>query len=280
VPRSTTSFSKSLRQPGLPSHTMRFDSRILGLPVSLILLVTSHANAVVEDAQTVNERSLLADSWPQEPPPFLSNGQTLIRRNPVGVQKMSDDPGEKFYLHYWQFEDNLAQSTKPEVVMAPQLRARDEEEEIRLSMNSSAMVSYKPPFALHTHEESAFRDLRARGKVSIHNAAAALAALEKRAFTCPTGTDSCENIGAPNACCSIGESCFNITQDLGLGSVGCCPNGVSCGGSVTTCDSGNTPCLADGEENGNYVHGGCCIPHYVCSGVGCKCALVHSVFLC
>lgn len=163
---------------------------------------------------------------------------------------MSEDEGEKFYMEYWQFSSDSSQplQTSP-------LRARDSEE-VMLS-NGSMVMAFQPPFALHTENEVGHMDLRARG-------AAVLALLEKRAFLCPVGTLDCSAIGYPNSCCSTSESCFMI-QDTGLGPVGCCPKGSSCGGTITNCNTPNTPCAAN-------LGGGCCIPNYVCEGVGCKCS--------
>jgi hypothetical protein len=89
------------------------------------------------------------------------------------------------------------------------------------------------------------------------------AALFARDFKCPAGTNDCSSIGAKDSCCSAGSTCINI-QDTGLGSVGCCPNGQSCAGTIS-CDAENgyTSC----PESPN---GGCCLPGYSCEDVGCK----------
>lgn len=164
---------------------------------------------------------------------------------------MSEDQGEKFYMEYWQFSEDSSQST---LKASLPLRARDNEEAMLLS-NGSMVMSFRPPFALHTENELGNMDLRARG-------AAVLALFEKRAFICPVGTLDCSAIGYPNSCCSTNESCFMI-QDTGLGPVGCCPKGSSCGGTISNCNTPNTPCAAN-------LGGGCCIPNYVCEGVGCR----------
>jgi len=175
---------------------------------------------------------------------------------------MSPDEGEKFYMDYWQFEGELDQSRLSDTSTA--LRGRDEEEEARLLANASAAASFRPPFALHTKEGSdplSYEDLRARKAIEGRNAAAVLAALEKRGFVCPTGTSDCSAINYPNSCCATGETCFAI-QDTGLGPVGCCPNGSNCGGTIIDCNAPNTACA-------DNLGGGCCIPNYVCAGVGC-----------
>lgn len=182
--------------------------------------------------------------------------------------KMSDDPGEKFYMEYWQYEEALQQSNTSNVASTRPLRIRDEQEEGVLLANASASTSYRTPFALHTDDNFAMHHLEARGRIpSREAAAAALAALQKRQFLCPTGTSSCSSIGYPNSCCATDETCFTI-QDTGLGSVGCCPSGATCGGTISACNAPNTPCAEN--QGGNYEGGGCCIPNYVCAGVGCK----------
>jgi hypothetical protein len=177
--------------------------------------------------------------------------------------KMSPDEGEKFYMEYWQFEGPLEQS-KLQDTPTQALRNRDELEEASLLVNTSEAVSWRPAFALHTEQgpdSLVYGDLRARSALEAGNSAAALAALEKRGFTCPTGTSDCSGIGYPNSCCATGENCFSI-QDTGLGPVGCCPSGNNCGGVITSCNTPNTPCP-------DALGGGCCIPNYVCAGVGC-----------
>ncbi|KAF4631933.1 hypothetical protein G7Y89_g6192 [Cudoniella acicularis] len=178
-------------------------------------------------------------------------------RSPVGVVKMSPDEGEKFYMEYWQFEGDSAQSTIRDTPSAP-LRTRDDDEEAILLANSSAVISFRPPFVLHTDHGPENDDLRVRGAI---DSSAVLAMLEKRDFVCPTGTANCSSVGYMNSCCATDENCF-VIQDTGLGPVGCCPKGTTCGGTISSCSSPNTPCAQD-------IGGGCCIPNYVCQGVGC-----------
>ena len=167
-------------------------------------------------------------------------------RSPVGVMKMPADANQKFYMEYWQFEEDSTgtplQSSRP----------RDNDE-ARILSNGSMAIPYRAPFALHVNYGT---DLKAR-------AAEVLAILEKRDFICPTGYAACTAIGFPNSCCAADENCFKI-QETGLGPVGCCPRGETCGGTITNCNSPNTPCAQS-------LGGGCCIPNYVCQGVGCKC---------
>jgi hypothetical protein len=126
---------------------------------------------------------------------------------------MSSDAGEMFYLDYWQFERELEQSHL--LNTGTTLRARSDEEEALLLANSSAVLSFRPPFALHTDEGSdplGFEDLRARKEIEGRNSVAVLAMLTKRGFQCPTGTTDCSGINAPNSCCPTNEKCYSIQE--------------------------------------------------------------------
>lgn len=266
---------------------MQLTSKLLSLPASILFLITAHTAAAA-----LHDDPLLANNFPDrvrrdaEPvhnQPDLdgsNNEQTPARRSPVGIMKMSDDPSEKFYMHYWQYEEDsqdeegAPQSNRPrDDPLYHLLRTRDErdEDEALLLANSSAIISYRTPFALHTQEETssfaALHQLDARG-ARIRAAAAALATLQKRQFKCPTGTTDCAAIGYPNSCCGTDEKCFQI-EDTGLGPVGCCPLGQTCGGTITGCNAPNTPC-DESQGAGSYEGGGCCIPNYVCAGIGCE----------
>lgn len=116
--------------------------------------------------------------------------------------------------------------------------------------NATLTERFEPPFGLHEPDSSIFR-----------RAAVALSLLQRRS-ACPTGMSSCDAIGAPNKCCSAGTTCTSV-DDSTVGHVACCPDSSSCGGSVGKCPSGAVTCPAE-------LGGGCCIPGYVCQGVGCK----------
>jgi progranulin len=255
---------------------MRLNSKTLGLPASILFLIASQATSAqsVENEQSPTQWPWNLPPhvryWPEDPPHRRRDLEDIeehlsLGRSPVGVMKMSPDEGEKFYMEYWQFEGPLEQSGLHDAP-SQALRGRNELDEAILLANASATVSWRPAFALHTEQDPdslGSEDLRAHGALEARNFAAALAVLEKRGFTCPTGTSNCSGIGYPNSCCAAGETCFSIT-DTGLGPVGCCPTESNCGGFITSCNSPNTPC-AEPEYSG----GGCCIPNYVCAGVGC-----------
>jgi len=216
---------RSQAPPALTTSTadaMRLNLRILGLPTSILLLLVSHsiaANAGQDEAPAQPQWSLpiqkrLPPDSPQRRRQLEAAEEHLrLGRTPVGVLKMSPDEGEKFFVDYWQFDGDLEQSERWST--GTSLRARDEEEEARLLANSSAVVAFRPPFALHTEEwsdMSAAEDLRARKIVEGRNSAAVLAMLTKRGFQCPTGTANCSGAGYPNSCCPTTEFCYAIKE--------------------------------------------------------------------
>lgn len=184
---------------------------------------------------------------------------------PTAVRKMPPDAGEKFHHEYCAFAEDgaLAERAAPLLVT-----------------NASAPLPYRPPFAPHDERSQDPSQIpRSRGDVDgraygwrlLRRAAAgALARLEGRQWACPGDTSSCAGIGYPNSCCQSGETCVEI-EDTGLGPVGCCPSGSTCGGSISGCASGNTACSSE-------IGGGCCIPGFVCEGVGCT-LLTLTLFL-
>ncbi|TKX18549.1 hypothetical protein C1H76_9338 [Elsinoe australis] len=152
---------------------------------------------------------------------------------------MSDDEGEMFFLDYWTF-DPLGS------------RASLQRNGSRLStMDNSTYTPFNPPLSPHREGSEPNHVLRMARSIF------------KRDFECPVGTFACTSIGQSNSCCQSGETCISV-QDTGLGPVGCCPQGQSCGGEVTSCNTDEGFSSCPGSPNG-----GCCIPGYQCQGVGC-----------
>lgn len=165
---------------------------------------------------------------------------------PSAVRKMSDDEGEKFYFDYWGWDDSfLSPTSNSEVVNA----------------SMAELVEPQPAILLHASTD-ADSFLSSTGKQDYaRSGRRALFMLLGRDFQCPTGTFSCTSIGQPDSCCSNGATCV-IVQDTGLGVVGCCPAGETCGDTVNSCGSGYTSCSSS-------LGGGCCIPGYTCVTGGC-----------
>lgn len=187
----------------------------------MLFLLASHiipTNAAPDNENPAQWDIPIQKRWPPNSPQRRRQLEAVeehlrLGRSPVGVLKMSSDAGEKFYMDYWQFEEDLEQSRLLDT--GASLRARDEEEEARLLANASAVLSFRPPFALHTEETSdplSSEDLRARKVVDGRNSAAVLAMLSKRGFQCPRGTADCSGVGASNLCCPTTEFCYSITE--------------------------------------------------------------------
>jgi hypothetical protein len=186
----------------------------------------------------------------------------------VAVRKMPPDQNAKFHHEYCAFPEHAehaalaATSHKLHAAIAAR-SAHEADDAIRVWANASAELPLRPAFALLSgSEEDEEERLPPPPWDLFRRAASALAFLEKRQWACPSGTSSCSSIGFPNSCCGEGETCMEVT-DTGLGPVGCCPAGATCGGGISGCAGGSTPC-------GSEIGGGCCIPGFICQGVGCK----------
>ena len=205
------------------------------LPPSLLALIAGFASSTASNQ--LQDYSLLPRDVKYFPEHEaiarreLGIQQRLLRERPVGMKKMSGDPGEKFYLDYWLFADEAAGWA-----------------------NESIFVPFTNSFPLHSDRNTSilprYLDLRR------------LSFFQKRDYQCPSGTSACDDIGRPNSCCAIGSTC-QLIDDTGLGDVGCCPAEETCGGSVSDCGGdGYTSCP-------NHPGGGCCVPGYGCFDVGC-----------
>ncbi|EFX04250.1 GPI anchored cell wall protein [Grosmannia clavigera kw1407] len=217
---------------------MHLGRALLGLPASLVLSLAVLAQA---------------DEQRQQP---------RQQHKPVAVRKMMDE-GEKFFPEqYFAFEeaDDHSSSSSSSSKSLGQLGSFSERRyrppvQLRPPTNGSSPMPppFLVPFAVHEedYDYETELELEPAHADSALSPRAALARLQGRDWSCPTGTASCSAIGYPYSCCASGETCYEI-ENVGLGPVGCCPTGESCSGSVTTCGAGTTACSeADG--------GGCCI---------------------
>lgn len=191
--------------------------------------------------------------WPYNLPPhekYYPEDEELIKRDieilerlqqqPAStVRKMSGDPGEKFYLQYWTFEDQ-------------------DSDRLDSTNNLTSTSDLHAPVALHSED---FEGSHAILKRYLRLPGYGFDVFAKRDFMCPTGTQSCSSINRPNSCCPTSSTC-QIIQDTGLGDVGCCDASQACAGSLSTCPSGYTSCP-------NNPGGGCCLPGYACYQQGC-----------
>lgn len=210
--------------------------RLCALPPSLLLFLASFAQPIVSQ-HAPDPRDLSPDYkyYPEHLHIFrreLEIQQKLQWQRPTAVRKMSGDPGEKFYLDYWIFEN---------------------EQEQEPTLNETTHNELGASLRVHSNvSDSRF--------VSPHLDPRGLSKLFKREFECPAGSRACTSIDRPNSCCETGATCQSI-EDTGYGDVGCCPAGQSCGSTLSGCDSGSTDCPNNG--------GGCCLPGYGCYQEGC-----------
>ncbi|PBP21490.1 hypothetical protein BUE80_DR007690 [Diplocarpon rosae] len=268
---------------------MRLDS-IFALPASILLLITSHTTAQTREdleppAKWPSYLPPHVKFYPEDPPSRRrdlepADQHLRLGRKPVGVMKMSEAEGEKFYMDYWRFERPL-EEPQTSVGVADSLRKRDLEEEERVAANASAVTNFRPPFVLHTEDsdaaDSGATELRFRDSRRV------LAELRKRAFTCPTGTADCSAIGFPGSCCSTSEVCFNI-EDTGLGAMNSSLVVVitkiftvtassitmtSTSVSTVTSTPKNSACPLDAQSCAASLGGGCCPINRVCALNSC-----------
>ncbi|KAL2264739.1 hypothetical protein VTJ83DRAFT_7249 [Remersonia thermophila] len=189
--------------------------------------------------------------------------QLEAHQMPTAIRKMPPDQGAKFHHEYCAFvdPDTSSPTHAPAHAHAAARRSLDHGDRALPWANASAELPFRPPFALLADlENGTGGDTPAPWRL-FHRARAALALLEKRQWACPKGTRSCDTIGHPNSCCNESETCVPV-EDTGLGPVGCCPAGAACGGGVVGCADGSTACASE-------IGGGCCLPGYICQGVGC-----------
>ena len=180
---------------------------------------------------------------------YIEGGLLL---QPAKVRKMSPDEGEMFFPEYW----GTSQSSNLEPVERQRIQLAEDGD----WANSTATL-IQAPFALHEVENMNSQSYFS----SFLRSPRSLFAASKRDFHCPGGTSACTGIQRPNSCCPTEQTC-QLIADNGNGDVGCCTDGDSCSQQVASCQDTYVSC--PGSQGG-----GCCLPGYSCSGVGCE---VHS----
>lgn len=169
-----------------------------------------------------------------------------------------------FFGEYWGFEAREEEEGQKNAA-GDVLRREYQDTDNEAQGNSSAILSFRPAFAIHEADSPTPPGLEA-ARSQYQRSSRALSALLKRAFRCPTGTSACTSISQPNYCCASSETCVTIT-DTGLGPVGCCPSGQTCEGTITHCAAGQTACAQS-------LGGACCVAGFVCFDVGCVSSVV------
>ncbi|KAF5025252.1 hypothetical protein F66182_2718 [Fusarium sp. NRRL 66182] len=167
---------------------------------------------------------------------------------PTAVRKLAPGSNEKLLREHLAFAPLYIPS--PREAAAAAISFLDKQDDKILALNNTERF-YRPAFAPHSRESS---------DTLLRRAAEVLALLQRRS-DCPSGMNSCSDIDSEVKCCQDGTYCVDV-GDAVAGGIACCPDGASCGGGVGSCPDGATSCS---EELG----GGCCIPGYVCQGLGC-----------
>lgn len=226
---------------------------LLSLAPTLLLASSVQLRPSQAQRRWSQERSAGEKYWPEH--------ETLARRDdrvpervanraPIGIRRMSGDPGEKFFLDYWVFGDSDTKGAS---------RTAEEHSDgwggaqgNVHGANVSTSQPLLPPYLLHSDHDR--HDARGFLPRSI---------LQRRDYQCPAGTSPCTGIRRPDSCCGRGQQCV-LVEDTGLGDVGCCAEHARCAGRVSNCDVSEGYSSCPDSENG-----GCCIPGYQCDGVGC-----------
>ncbi|KAN0067593.1 hypothetical protein V8E54_014158 [Elaphomyces granulatus] len=250
-----------LRPVFLSIFIIHFPATILPLVWAESAHITSHVVANVENDTSISHSLQLEDEIQSQ---HSAVEQRLIRQQVIGVKKMSDDEGEKFFLEYWSFGDGPAKAVRRDPIQTvddPHLEDGDVKGSFESWMkNSSSLLDMSPsipPLSLHEQESDSFLRIVGRQLKIPRNV---LLPFLKRDFKCPSGTFNCTSINHPGSCCNNGDTCM-LVNDTGLGDVGCCPQGEHCSG-VTSCISGYDSCPSS-------LGGGCCIPGFSCVSGGC-----------
>ncbi|KAJ6783342.1 hypothetical protein PWT90_04341 [Aphanocladium album] len=174
--------------------------------------------------------------------------QASAERAPTAVRKLAPDANEKLYPEHLAF----ATLSFPEAALAARHFLDAQDAALLRSQRDGQDRAHQPAFAGHLDDAD---------RSALRRAAEALTLLQRRGAACPSGMSGCDAIGQPNKCCQDGTVCTKV-EDSSVGGIACCPRGSSCGGRVGACPSDATSCPAE-------LGGGCCIPGYVCQGMGC-----------
>ncbi|KAM3507262.1 hypothetical protein MY10362_001860 [Beauveria mimosiformis] len=183
-------------------------------------------------------------------------------RSPTALRKLAPDANEKLFPEHLAFAaltfDDASLAARQFLDAQDAKRLLSDPRPLDNQQQQQQLRPYRPAFASHLADNTSSSHHALR-----RGAAEALALLQRRAgaASCPRGMSGCSAIGQPNKCCQDGTVCTRI-DDATVGGIACCPVGSSCGGRVGACPSDAASCPAD-------LGGGCCIPGYVCQGLGC-----------
>ncbi|KAH9876299.1 hypothetical protein J1614_004178 [Plenodomus biglobosus] len=208
--------------------------QLLSLPPAIIaLLLATASSAEPQWPHNVPKHLKYFPEDERDARRSLDIHKKLQHEKPIGVKKMSLDEGEMFMLDSWIFASDVEDQ-------APGQSDNADPGNGTLQMRSPLRPLAEDDFLARLH----IRDV-----------------LLKRQFACPEGTRDCSSIGAPDVCCGTTSTCINVESNTDVGSIGCCPQGQSCAGSVS-CDTSQGYSSCPGSPNG-----GCCLPGFRCLGI-------------
>ena len=226
---------------------MRELKALLMLPTSLIVF-TLLCGADAQELQWPYNLPRTAKYYPEQEAQVkrgLDVEKKLAWQTPVGIKKLGDDPGEKFFLDDWDFGGLKDEGWSYGPQHGDDRRLQPPAHWTECA-NASNPLQLLPVLAPHTNHNRPHFGLFGRD-------------IFLRSFQCPSGTTSCSSIGESDLCCPNGEACVKTSNGAG-----CCPSGETCGEEVGSCDTsaGYTSCP-------NSSNGGCCVPGASCLGDGC-----------
>lgn len=175
----------------------------------VLLSVSFIHSSIAEDTQD-------SELWQDLARRNLEAEERLIYQQPQGVKKMSDDRGEKFWPHFWQFD--------------------------AVPLNASIATQ---PFALHYESFRRSPGSLFRRDGTCPSGYSACTSINQPNSCCPNG-NTCITVqdtgNGPVGCCPAGETCGNTISgcDTSQGysscpnsdNKGCCIPGYACSGSI------------------------------------------------
>ena len=183
---------------------------LVPLPSSLLLLLLSSTTHVAaQQHPSPTDLSPEFKYYPEHEQILrrdLEVKRKLQLQTPIGVRKLSPDPGEKFYLDYWIFDE------EPKLWLNDTAEGLSQHLRVHYGAQGSGFSQWTPDSGLRR--------------------------FSKRDFKCPDQTTACPD--RPENCCKSGTTC----QILNGGDVGCCPSGQTCGTVLGDCPNGSTSCAS------------------------------------
>ncbi|KAG5298316.1 GPI anchored protein [Histoplasma ohiense] len=274
------------------------------LSPALQLLLTPPTNAATDIAKnsSISDVDVARESLVQRD---VEIQRQLAGQSPIGVRRMTDDEGEKFWLDYWYFDANIGgggdvRNGGRKQQQSTRMGLRDEGTDIRglidggwgdvpkshnhkvkktlgnAGMDSSTAASLYPPFPLHgniTDEDGADK-----GREAGNEGRGMSLLLFGRSLSQWTVRDRGDMFGKRSFKCPFDtKPCTSIDRPNS-----CCGKGskcifvkdtglgdVGCCGAGESCSDNLIKCASGYTPCPDNPGGGCCIPGYSCVDQGC-----------